>query len=149
MVKWGVPEKILQNVVQTRCSKVIRTLQSKVMTKSNLWAISPLLWQYKTSDGWPWPWIVYGSINLKLSMQSNFALRNAHAEDYGRNPKKFCFSLPSIQSLFPALLGHLSINQHPSKTDIYPYNLSDVEHNLSDIWFMPVIESRPGELEIW
>ena len=42
MVKWGVPEKILQNVVQTRCSKVNRTLQSKVMTKSNFWLISPL-----------------------------------------------------------------------------------------------------------
>ena len=31
MVKWGVPEKILQNAVQ-----------SKVMTKSNFWPISPL-----------------------------------------------------------------------------------------------------------
>ena len=42
MVKWGVPEKILQNAVQTHWSKVNRTLQSKVMTKSNFWPISPL-----------------------------------------------------------------------------------------------------------
>ena len=42
MVKWGVPEKILQNAVQTRWSYVNRTLQSKVMTKSNFWPISPL-----------------------------------------------------------------------------------------------------------
>ena len=35
MVKWSVPEKILQNVVQMRCSWVNRALQSKVMTKSN------------------------------------------------------------------------------------------------------------------
>ena len=30
MVKWGIPEKILQNAVQTRWSEVNRTLQSKV-----------------------------------------------------------------------------------------------------------------------
>ena len=42
MVKWGVPEKILQNAVQTRWSEVNRPLQSKVMTKSNFWQISPL-----------------------------------------------------------------------------------------------------------
>ena len=35
MVKWGVPEKILQNAVQTHWSLVNRTLKSKVMTKSN------------------------------------------------------------------------------------------------------------------
>ena len=34
MVKWGVPEKILQNAV-------IKS-KSKVMTKSNFWPISPL-----------------------------------------------------------------------------------------------------------
>ena len=39
MVKWGVPEKILQNAVHTRWSYVNRTLQSKVMTKSNFWPI--------------------------------------------------------------------------------------------------------------
>ena len=38
----GVPEKILQNAGQTRRSQVNRTLQSKVMTKSNFWPISPL-----------------------------------------------------------------------------------------------------------
>ena len=38
MVKWGVPEKILQNVVQTRCSQVNRTLQSKLMKKINFLA---------------------------------------------------------------------------------------------------------------
>ena len=36
----GCPWKILQNVVQRRCSYVNRTLQSKVMTKSNSWLIS-------------------------------------------------------------------------------------------------------------
>ena len=37
MVNWGVPEKILQNVVQTRWTYqylINRTLQSKFMTKS-------------------------------------------------------------------------------------------------------------------
>ena len=43
MVKWGVPEKILQNAVQTRWSLVNRTLQSKVMTKSHFWLISPCI----------------------------------------------------------------------------------------------------------
>ena len=42
MVKWGVPEKILQKAVQTCWSYVNGTLQSKVMTKSNFWPISPL-----------------------------------------------------------------------------------------------------------
>ena len=42
MVKWGVLEKILQNAVQMRWSYVNRTLQSKVMIKSNFWPISPL-----------------------------------------------------------------------------------------------------------
>ena len=42
MAKWGAPEKILQKVVQTRWSEVNRTLQSKFMTKSNFWLISPL-----------------------------------------------------------------------------------------------------------
>ena len=37
MVKWSFPEKILQNVVQTRCSLANRTLQSKVRTKSIFW----------------------------------------------------------------------------------------------------------------
>ena len=41
MAKCFVPEKILQNTVQTCWSQVNRTLQSKVMTKSkfslNLW----------------------------------------------------------------------------------------------------------------
>ena len=35
MVKWGVPEKILQNVVQTRWFFVDRIPQSEVMTKSH------------------------------------------------------------------------------------------------------------------
>ena len=42
MIKWGVPEKFLQNVIQTRCYLVNRTLQSKVMTKTNFWLISLL-----------------------------------------------------------------------------------------------------------
>ena len=42
MVKWSVPEKILRNAVQTHWSQVNRTLQAKVMTKSNFWPISPI-----------------------------------------------------------------------------------------------------------
>ena len=42
MVKWGVLENILQNIVQTRCSWVNRSLQLKVVIKSNFWLISPL-----------------------------------------------------------------------------------------------------------
>ena len=42
MVKWGIPEKILQNAVQTRWPCVNRTPQSKVMTKSNFGATAPL-----------------------------------------------------------------------------------------------------------
>ena len=42
MVTWGVPEKILQNAVQTHWSKVNRTPQSKFMTKSHFWPTSPL-----------------------------------------------------------------------------------------------------------
>ena len=40
MVKWGAPEKILQNAVQTCCIQVKRTVQSKVMPKSNFRLIS-------------------------------------------------------------------------------------------------------------
>ena len=42
MVKWGAPEKILQNAVQMRRSVVNRTLQSKVITKYHFWLIFPL-----------------------------------------------------------------------------------------------------------
>ena len=41
IVKWGVPEKILQNTVQTRWSRVNRTLQSRIMTKSHFWPDRP------------------------------------------------------------------------------------------------------------
>ena len=44
MVKWGAPEKILQNAVQMRRSVVNRTLQSKVITKSHFWPISDWQW---------------------------------------------------------------------------------------------------------
>ena len=43
MVKSGVPEKILQNAVLTRWSQVNRTLQSKVMTESQLWPDRPIV----------------------------------------------------------------------------------------------------------
>ena len=43
MVKWGVPEKILQNAVQTCWSQVNRTLQSKIMTKSIFLADFPIV----------------------------------------------------------------------------------------------------------
>ena len=53
------------------------------MTKSIFLLIFPLL-QCKTSDGWQL--IAYGSINLKRIMKLSFAQKNAHAEDWGRNP---------------------------------------------------------------
>ena len=39
----GIPEKILQNAVQTHWSKVNRTPQSKFMTKSHFFLISPTI----------------------------------------------------------------------------------------------------------
>ena len=43
MVKWGVPEKILQNAVQMRWCLVNMTLPSKVMTKSHFWPDRPIV----------------------------------------------------------------------------------------------------------
>ena len=40
--EWGIPEKILQNAVQTHWPCVDTTPQSKVMTKSNFGATAPL-----------------------------------------------------------------------------------------------------------
>ena len=43
MVKWGIPEKILQNAVQMRWCLVNMTLLSKVMTKSHFWPDRPIV----------------------------------------------------------------------------------------------------------
>ena len=74
MVKWGVPEKILQNAVQTRWSQVNRTLQSKVMAKSNFWPISPLQLQCKTKNCLHN--CVYGSIMLKFFLVAHLTYEN-------------------------------------------------------------------------
>ena len=52
IVKWGIPEKIVQNAAQKHWPYVNTTLQTKGMTKSNFGARSPLL-QCKTWSCWP------------------------------------------------------------------------------------------------
>ena len=54
MVKWGVPEKILQTAVHMRWPCVKGTPQStqQVRTKSHFWPISPLHLQCKTRNRW-------------------------------------------------------------------------------------------------
>ena len=64
MVKWGIPEKILQNAFQTRWPCVNRTPHSKVMTKSHFRPISSLDLQCKAKKCWRI--FVYRSLNFKL-----------------------------------------------------------------------------------
>ena len=81
MVKWGVPEKILQNAVQTRWPFV------KSNDQMSFLALSPHC-NYNVNFRWVAlrHLLVY---KLKFDIKPSFAQRNAHTGHWGSNQKCF------------------------------------------------------------
>ena len=94
------------------------------MTKSIFSPIFPLL-QCKTSDGWQW--IAYGSINLKRIMKLSFAQKNAHAEDWGRNPNFVFLVQPILKALGPPSQGL------PSQKDWFEQSIGSIVFPVADL----------------